>query len=300
MYIAYLQLALSMAFVGINIAVGKEVVREVPVFLFSEIRFLIALLILGTILTARKEWRCSLRPKNWLSLFWQAFFGVFLFSVCMLYGVKMTTAAAAGIISSTVPACIALLSLFLLKEKLTRNNVAAVCLSVLGVALVTFSKDGSEPGSAHALGILLVFLAVVAEALFTIYAKKLSGRLTPFQMATGVNAIGFILFLPLALWDLSRFSLAGIHAQTWGLIVYYAVTASVLSFTLWYLGVKKVPAAIAGLFTGMMPISAAISSALFLHEAFTWLHALGMLLVLCAIAAGTRHEKKLQTIRGNG
>ncbi|WP_342626543.1 DMT family transporter [Brevibacillus massiliensis] len=77
-------------------------------------------------------------------------------------------------------------------------------------------------------------------------------------------------------------------------------SASVLSFTLWYLGVKKVPAAIAGLFTGVMPISAAISSALFLNEAFTWLHALGMVLVLCAIAAGTRKEKKLLTIGGNG
>lgn len=53
MLLAYIQLALSMALVGINISIGKEMVSYVPVFLFSELRFLIAILILLPLLALR-------------------------------------------------------------------------------------------------------------------------------------------------------------------------------------------------------------------------------------------------------
>jgi drug/metabolite transporter (DMT)-like permease len=205
---AYLQLALSMAFVGINIPVGKVIVAHVPVF-FSELRFLIALLILLPLLRKRGEWKGTWRLNEGKTMFWQAYFGVFLFSVCMLYGVQYTSATSAGIITSTVPACIALFS--------------------------------------------------------------------------------FLLF---AIYDLGKISLAAISPSIWLLVIYYDVTASVLSFVLWYRGIAKVPASTAGLFTGVMPISAAIVSTVFLREAFTWLHAMGMLLVLVAIWTGTIPHKQ--------
>lgn len=130
--------------------------------------------------------------------------------------------------------------------------------------------------------------AVISEALFTIFAKRLSGKVTPFQMATGVNAIGFLLFLPFAIVELLHFDLGKVSLSIWLLIVYYAVTASVLSFVLWYFGVGKVRASTAGLFTGVMPISAALVSVLFLGEEFTWSHGVGMALVLASIYVGTK------------
>lgn len=289
---AFLQLALSMAFVGSNIPVGKAIVEHVPVFLFSEMRFLIALLILLPLLRARGEWRGAWRLQEGKTMFWQAFFGVFLFSICMLYGVQQTSATSAGIITSTVPACIALFSFLLLKEKLKANQLVAIVLSVAGIALITLTTGGGGQQSLAGLfGNLFVFLAVISEALFTILAKRVSGRVTPFQMTAVINTISFVLFLPLAIYDLTKISLTLIPTSTWLLIVYYAITASVLSFVLWYRGVAKVPASTAGLFTGVMPISAAVVSALFLQEAFTWLHAAGMLLVLAAIWTGTVKRK---------
>lgn len=225
-------------------------------------------------------------------LFWQSFFGVFLFSICMLYGVQWTTATSAGIITSTVPACIALFSFWLLKEKLLVNNVVAILLSVCGIGLITFTGGQAEQSLVSMLGNLLVFLAVISEALFTIFAKRLSGKITPFQMTAAINVISFMLFLPFAVTELLTFEWGSVPATIWLLIVYYAVTASVLSFYLWYRGVAKVEASRAGLFTGMMPISAALVAVLFLGEAFTWMHAIGMSLVLGAIVVGTMRTGK--------
>lgn len=200
MLLAYVQLALSMAFVGINISIGKEIVAHVPVFLFSELRFLIAILILLPLLASRGEWKTSWTREEGKVLFWQSFFGVFLFSICMLYGVQWTSATAAGIITSTVPACIALFSFWILKEKLQVNNMLAILLSVCGIAFITFTTGGNvEQSLASMLGNALVFLAVVSEALFTIFAKRLAGKITPFQMTAAINVISFVLFLPFAI-----------------------------------------------------------------------------------------------------
>lgn len=289
MKVAYLQLALSMVFVGANVAVGKIIVEDVPIFLFSEIRFLIALLFLVPMLLFSRRQVVQLRKSHLGLLFLQSFFGVFLFSVLMLYGVRFTSAAAAGIITSTVPAVIALLSFFFLRERMSPPQAFSICLAVLGILIITFQKSPSNIDSSPMLfGNILVFGAVISEALFTIFAKKLSTVFTPIQMATAVNIIGFLLFLPFAVREALSFDFMNLKLSVWLLIVYYAITASVLSFVLWYQGVKKVNASLAGIFTGFIPIAATLVGIFLLKETFSWNQFMGILCVLGAILLGTR------------
>ncbi len=291
MTLAYFQLALSMALVGGNIAVGKFIVQEVPVFLFSEIRFFIALIFLIPLLKWKGQENINYTQSNLSYLFLQAFFGVFLFSILMLYGVKLTTATSAGIITSTIPAAIGILSFVFLKEKLSMKQVVSISLAVIGILLTTFQGISTREGSTL-LGNILVIGAVISEALFTIYAKKLAGVLTPLQMAVGVNFIGLLLFFPFAVNEVLRYSFSNINNVTWIMIIYYAITASVLSFILWYRGVEKVNANVAGLYTGVMPIAATIVSGVFLDEYFGFKHLLGMICVLGAIYLGTKESIK--------
>ncbi len=77
---------------------------------------------------------------------------------------------------------------------------------------------------------------------------------------------------------------------------YYALTASVLSFYFWYWGVARVSASTAGLFTAVMPVSAALAGILFLLETFSLMQAIGMGAVLAAIAVGTMGAKQSKTV----
>lgn len=283
MKLAYIQLALSMCLVGINIAVGKIIIQSVPIFLFSDIRFIIASLVLVPMLFSQQDLKFKLTNKEWLMLFLQAFFGVFLFSIFMLYGVRYTSAISAGIITSTTPACIALIALLFLKEKLSRNNVIAICLAVLGIILISVSWENYAVASTDTLlGNVLIICAVVSEALFTIFAKPLSTKLKPLQMAAMVNLFGFILFIPFSVHQLLMMDIK-ITPFIWLLIIYYSLTASVLSFILWYRGITKVSANLAGLFTVFMPVSSAFCGVLFLHENLTIRHVAGIVMAMSAI-----------------
>lgn len=291
MKLAYIQLALSMCLVGINIAVGKVISQSIPVFLFANIRFVIAAVVLIPMILLQKDKKLNISKKDLFLIFLQSLFGVFLFSIFMLYGVRYTSAISASIITSTTPACIAIIALFFLKEKLNLYGFVSVILAVLGITFISIHAGSvTSANQDNMLGNILIICAVISEALFSIFAKLVSTKLEPLQMAAMVNIFGFLLFLPFSIHLISTAKIV-ILPYMWVLIIYYSLTASVLSFFLWFRGIVKVPANIAGLFTVFMPISAAFVGVAFLHESFTIKQAVGMVLAIAAVYIGVREPK---------
>lgn len=287
---AFACLALSMLLVGGNIAIGKLILAEIPVYLFAVLRFLIAVLVLlpGMFLA---DIRRGLDRRACGGLFLQAFFGCFLFSLFMLYGVQHTSATSAGIITSATPSVVALLAWFWLRERIGAQGALAIALAVAGIALLNL-LGGGEGGTGSVLGNTLVLGAVLAEAIFAIYSRRLSLALHPWAMAFGVNLAGLALFLPLALVQAPAFDWMAISPATWAWVLFYALSASVLSFLLWYRGISQVQASVAGLFTGLMPVGAVLVGGLLLGEGLSAGQALGMALVLGAIGLGGRAERR--------
>lgn len=284
--IAYLCLALSMCMVGSNIGIGKIVVAELPVFLFAALRFSIATIILAPGML-KPSFRQGLNKSSWGGLFMQSFFGCFLFSLFMLYGVIYTSATSAGIITSALPSIIALLAWLWLRERLDSGGAIAIALAVLGIALLNL-QDASASGKSSMLGNALVLGAVLAEALFAVFSRRLSLTVHPWSMAFGVNLVGALLFLPLAIPQAIAFDWNAPDAELWYWVLLYSITASVLSFLLWYRGISEVPANVAGLFTGVMPVSAALIGLFVLDELLSAGHLIGMGLVIASILFGAK------------
>lgn len=287
--LAYLQLAAAMALAGTTVAVGKAVVEHLPVFLFSAIRLLIAAAVLWP-LAVREPGPAlgDLSRHQWRDLFLLAFFGVFLFTVLTLFGVTYTGAASAGVIIGALPAAVALLAWVMLRERLLPRVVLAAV--VAGAGIIALNVNGAPAGPRPLLGNTLVLGAVFAEALFTIYAKRLSGVLPPIRMAFGVNVVGLVLMAPFAAATLPSFNFAAVPPSIWAWVVYYALMASVISFILWYRGIIHVPASHAGVFAGILPLSAIAVAVFALGEPVTTTLAVGAALVLVAIALGTTRQ----------
>lgn len=293
--IAYICLALSMCMVGSNIGIGKIVVAELPVFLFAALRFSIATLILAPGML-KPSFRQGLNTSSWGGLFMQSFFGCFLFSLFMLYGVIYTSATSAGIITSALPSVIALLAWLWLRERVDGRGAIAIALAVLGISLLNL-QDASSSGKSSMLGNALVLGAVLAEALFAVFSRRLSLSVHPWSMAFGVNLVGALLFLPLAIPQAIAFDWSAPDAELWYWVLFYSITASVLSFLLWYRGISEVPASVAGLFTGVMPVSAALIGMLVLGELLSAGHLVGMGLVIASILFGAK--AKTDSVRGS-
>jgi drug/metabolite transporter (DMT)-like permease len=275
---AYLLLTASMALVGSYVALSKPLVAALPVFALAFLRFGIAALAMVPF-TRRGPAETPLSATEHRLLFVQSFFGNFLFSIFLLSGMAHTTATAAGVVLSTLPAVVAVLSWMVLRERLSGRVLAAIALAVGGITLLQFARtDGAGAPSVSWFGNLLILGAVFCEAIYVIVGKRLAATRTPLRVSALINLWGLALITPLGLWQLQQVDLAALAPSTWGLLLFYSIAASLIAVWLWMTGLKHIPANQAGVFTVALPIAAALAGVLLLGESFTALHAAALLL----------------------
>ena len=228
-------------------------------------------------------------------LFLESFLGNFLFSICMLFGVSMTSAVSAGVIMAAIPAVVAVMSWVFLKESIVPRIWAAVACGALGMGLLAWNGHGTASNavtihtdSGRMLwGNLLVFAAVLCEAAYTVIGKKLTGAISPKRISALINLFGFLLMTPMGLYTAWHFEFAAVRATSWLLLVFYALAASVWSVWLWMTGAKQIPASHAGVFTVLLPISAALVGVLVLGETLTEMQLLAFAIALLGVLLAT-------------
>jgi drug/metabolite transporter (DMT)-like permease len=278
---AYALLYASMSLVGIYVALSKPLTAALPVFLLAMLRFgIAAIAMLPWLKRAPEEALLSTQDK-W-RLFWQSFFGNFLFSICMLYGVMLSSATAAGIIMSLIPAAVALLSWLFLKERPGPRVLFALVLAIAAILFVNLAKaDADDHARAGLLGNALLLGAVICEAIYVVIGKKLTENVSAKRVSALINLIGLCLILPFGLWQAAGFAFGAVSTSAWLLLLFYALAASQWSVWLWMTGLKTVPASQAGVFTVALPIAATLIGIVFLGERFTWAHGVAF---ACAVS----------------
>jgi drug/metabolite transporter (DMT)-like permease len=289
---SYTCLAASMALVGSYVGLSKLLVAVFPIFLLAWLRFGIAAVAMaGWVRRPASEAPISRHDR--VLLFFESFLGNFLFSICMLYGVAMSTALAAGVIMAALPGVVAILSRLFLGERLTGRVLAGIACAVAGIALVSWSRHGvaEVPGAASTLtGNLLLVGAVVCEASYVVIGKRLSGRIGPRRISALVNLWGLALVTPFGLWQALSFDFSAVAQPTWVLLLLYALAASMVTVWLWMTGLRQVPAARAGVFTVMLPVSAAAVGVLLLGESFSAAQAQAFALAMLGVVLATWPE----------
>jgi len=295
-FVAYFLLGTAQTSIALNIVIGKVVLQEgMPIFLFLAFRFFVA----GVILTIMKVFLKTkiaslthptgkLHVKDWGFLLAQAFTGGFLFNFLFYTGVEYTTVTSAGIISSTLPMMIALCAWIFLKERLTRAKIFAIILAMLGI--LTISLDNAmHPAhiSGSYFGDFLVLLAMLPEALYSIFNKYIGDRQTPFGSALVVNWLIFLMLLPLSIDALRDVHPSDYPLFCWVMVFIGGVLSSYF-FWSWPKGLLSTQASTAAIFCGVIPIVTALFGWLLLGEGFSWYDATGMFLVLLSLYIGTK------------
>ncbi len=295
--LAYICLALSMALVGSYVALSKPLAVAIPVFLLAWLRFGIGgIAMLGWLRKPADEPPLDAQTKR--LLFLESFLGNFLFTMCMLYGVSLTSAVSAGVTMAAIPAAVAVMSWAFLRERVAPRTWAAVALAVLGIALLSLSKtehsahggigqNGENTSNLAWLGQLLLIGAVLCEAAYSVIGKKLTGSLGPKRITSLINVWGFALATPLGIYTAWTFDFAAVGAGTWVLLVFYALAASVWTVWLWMTGLKSIPAAQGGVFTVMLPVSAALVGVWVLGEHLTAIQAVALGIALASVLLAT-------------
>jgi drug/metabolite transporter (DMT)-like permease len=286
-------LILSMSLVGAYVALTKPLAALLPVFLLAWLRFAIGAVAMVRWMKKPADEKPLSTQSRWL-VFLESFLGNFLFTLCMITGVSMTNAVSAGVIMSSIPAVVAVMSWIFLKEKISLRVWGAVACGAIGIGLLSLAKDthGAAPAANAAgqyawLGNVLVFCAVLCEASYAVIGKKLTAVLTPKRISAVINLWGLLLMTPMGFYTALHFDFAVVPVDIWVLLLFYGLAASVWTVWLWMTGLKVVPAARAGVFTVMLPVSAALVGVVALGESLSALQASAFAVALAGMFLAT-------------
>lgn len=289
---AYACLAASMALVGSYVGLSKLLVAVFPVFILAWLRFGIAAFAMAHWIR-RTGSDAPLSPHDRWLLFWESFLGNFLFSICMLYGVALSSAVSAGVVMAAIPAAVAVLSRLFLHERITPRVAGAIACAAAGIGLLAWSRashaaaDAGTQGWRSTLGHALLLGAVLCEASYVVIGKRLAASVSPRRISALINLWGLALITPFGLWQALSFDFASVSAPIWTLLVFYSLAASVATVWLWMMGLRQVPAARAGVFTVMLPVTAALIGIVVLGEPFGAAHGVAFGLAMAGLLLAT-------------
>ena len=283
---AYLSLAAAMGIAGSSVVTAKVLACRFPVFLAGGCSLGAA-----SIALLPAAWRgrgnLRLRRRDVAVIALQALTGIFLFRVLLMYGLRRASAVEAGLMTSSLPAVTALIAFAARLEKPTPAKAAGILLSAAGLAVTQIPGASPAAGGGNIPAIILVFAAVICEAVFTVLQKKIPPAVPPLASTALVCIWGCGWFLPLAACEAFHFAGPAGPADVL-FLAYYGLVVTALAFFLFYQGARRVPASTAGAFKGLMPLSGLILSHFVLGEAILLRHAASLALVLAGIAVMER------------
>jgi drug/metabolite transporter (DMT)-like permease len=242
---------LALALVG-SLVAASDLVEGYPLSTGQAIRYTLA----GVALLALARGRLPrLDAREALGLAALAATGLVLFNLFVIEGVRETDPATVGVIVGCVPVVLALAGPLLERRPLSGRLVVAAAVVAGGAAGVQWAGGGIT-----AAGLMLALGALGCEAAFSLLAVPHLKRLGPLAVSTYACLFAVPM---LAVWSLLAEGpeLPVPDAGQAAALAYLALGVTVIGFVSWYSAVRLLGVERAGLFSGVLPVSALVFSA---------------------------------------
>ncbi|MEU5979236.1 DMT family transporter [Streptomyces sp. NPDC047315] len=223
----------------------------------------------------------ALTSRQWVRIGLVAGIGMVGFNLAVLAAERTAEPAVPGVFVGCAPVIVAVLVPLMNDRRPTRP----VLYGALAVAAGAFAVQGW--GRTDTMGVVWSVAALIGEVGFAVLAVPVLRPLGPRLLTACVCALATVESVLVGLVvdgaDLVRMPTG---TETLALL-WQAAVVTVVGFVLWYMGVQRIGAERATLFTGMIPVAAALTAPLVGAGAFGPAQAVGGLLVAAGAVLGS-------------
>ncbi len=278
---------------GANYAIVKSAFDEIDPQAFNAVRMTIATTVFLTVMAAARRRRPTsdrgifytptpFTKRDRLALAWLGLIGHFAYQVLFIGGLARTSVANSSLIIAASPVVIAVGSALVRHERIGRLHWAGALLSMAGIYLV--AGRHAELGARGFTGDVMIFVAVLCWAAYTIGTEPLMVRHSPVGV-TGLSLVfGTLFYLPLMATRIAEVSWTNLSAAALGALLYAALLAMCVAYTIWYAAVREIGSARTSVYSNLIPIVAMLTAVFFLGEPLGMRQVAGAALVLAGVA----------------
>ena len=272
--------AASAMFVVGTLAAVSSVINHYPLYGGQAVRYAMAAVILFAVARAKGLGLVRLTLRETLLLLSLAATGLVLFNVCVIQAIRHASPTLVGTTVGTVPVVLALVAPLLARARPSGRVLAAAAAVVAGATITTGLGSGNLTGLLYAVG------ALACEACFSLLAIPLLPRLGPIRVSAYTQAAAIPLLLIVAVIADGGGILRTPSAAEAAALLYLGTVVSAGAFFLWYDALPRLGADRAGLFAGMVPIGAIVTTFLLGLGAPTVTELGGAALVIAGLTVG--------------
>jgi drug/metabolite transporter (DMT)-like permease len=268
--LAVVEAALAITLWAISFIFMKIALRELAPATIICLRFGTGALVLGLL-----AWRQGLLAGlTWSDARHFAILGavgITLQQLLQVSGQKTAEASVASFLAATAPAFTVVLATLLLRERLTRLQVAGVVLASLGSAVVATNGDVLSVFTARfgAPGNGLVLLSAIIWSVFTLMNKNSVGRRPAVLVTAGMFFFGWLFELPFFIAQAGWRELPGLSLGGWGAVAYVSLLSTVTAYLLNSHALQQIPAARVAVIQNVEPLIATTAAVFILGEVVT-------------------------------
>ena len=240
---------------------GLEIIEP---FAFGFYRFIISSLVLLAIIRFINH-SVPIEKKDYWKIWGLGILIIPLNQLAFLYGQSLTSSGHGAILFATTPIWIFLIAQFILREKLIIRRAIGIVIAVIGV-IVLMTGGAVELGTEYLYGDLLILLAVLTWAFYTVFGKELVRKYGALRITAYALSSGTLLYLPFGAYFASQLDYAAVSLGGWLAVLYMAIGTSVIAYGLWYWALKYMDASRMAVFHNIQPVIATIVAFFWLGE----------------------------------
>lgn len=156
-----------------------------------------------------------------------------------------------------------------------------------------------ESSDSSALGILMLFIAVLAAAMFYVFSQKAGEHYNALERTYVMFAIGSVTYVIAALVQCAgQYDTLIIPVVTsvefWGGMIYLSVFSSVAAFMALNFGSSYIPVSQASIFANLTTVISIVAGVVILHERFTVQQAIGAAVILVSVYVASVAKSDVQ------
>ncbi len=265
---------------------SKIVLQELSVPMLLALRLgLAGCILLPFLIFKRKEFHLTRRDLWPLALL--SLIGFILNKLLEFGGLALSTASDIALLIAAESLFTAALSWWLLREKFRWRMLISLLIGFVGVYLVvgqgllpTLSGQG---GITRLVGDLLIVLALLSEAFYTVRGKVLLTRYSPL-LVTAAAIVGSLFFWgPVAGWEVLRAGWPRLSLISWFCLVWLALMTTVIAYLAWFHGLSQIESSRASSTLLIQPLLGTMLAVLLLHDGLTRYTIIGGVLIVISV-----------------
>lgn len=261
--------------------ISKYGLEFIEPFTFAFYRFLISSLVLLLLVSLQKHDRAIAKNDYW-KIIGLGFIIIPFNQTLYLWGQSMTAAGHGSLLFATTPIWIFIAAMIHLRERTTIRRAVGIIVAIIGVFII-MTSGAVVLGTEYLWGDLIIIIAVIAWAYYTILGKKLVQKYGAIRVTAYALVSGSVMYFPFGIYRAINFDYTGIPTGAWLTVLYMAIGTSVLTYVLWYWVLKYMEASRIAVYHNIQPLIASGVAFIWLDEPIGWSFVIGGLICLLGV-----------------